>query len=394
MNVSPTPSLCSAAQPLSTIAPSSPSVVSDLARAVLPLEVEHLGDRRRVDPVDDLLAAGREAAVLAQRADRGDARGLRRRPGDRGIDRRPPVLRGDHVRRRDAVVERALGLLPEAVGHDGDGGHEHHADHQRARGTGRAARVAHRVAARELAGRAADRGRRAAQQRRRGAHRARREPQLASRRIGVAQRADGSDLRRPPRRQHAGHQRHQRADRHRHDRRARLEHRARLGQREVERSEDRVEAGGQGEARAEADDRRAEPEGERLDHHRAEHLAARGADHAQHRELARALGDGDRERVEDRERAHEDRHAAEHEQDDLDDPDERLQAVEREAVMGGRGLHLGAVAELGGERLADVRARRARPFRPPGSSRSGPACGTASARSRDRTPRWSRRRAT
>ena len=36
-----------------------------------------------------------------------------------------------------------------------------------------------------------------------------------------------------------------------------------------------------------------------------------------------------------------------------------LQAVEREAVMGGRGLHLGAVAELGGERRADVRARGA-----------------------------------
>ena len=36
-----------------------------------------------------------------------------------------------------------------------------------------------------------------------------------------------------------------------------------------------------------------------------------------------------------------------------------LQAVEREAVMGGRGLHLGAVAELGGERRADVRAGRA-----------------------------------
>ena len=92
----------------------------------------------------------------------------------------------------------------------------------------------------------------------------------------------------------------------------------------------------------EADDRRAEPERERLDHHRAEHLAARGADHAQHRELARALGDGDRERVEDRERAHEDRHAAEHEQHGLDDPDELLQAVEREAVLRRGGLDLGA----------------------------------------------------
>ena len=37
----------------------------------------------------------------------------------------------------------------------------------------------------------------------------------------------------------------------------------------------------------------------------AQHLPADGADRAQHRELAHALGDGDRERVEDDERAHE-----------------------------------------------------------------------------------------
>ena len=88
-----------------------------------------------------------------------------------------------------------------------------------------------------------------------------------------------------------------------------------------------------------------------------EHLAARRADHPQQPELARALGDGDRERVEDRERAHEDGHEAEHDQDRRDDPDEHLQPVEGEAVLRLRGLHLRGRAELAGDRLADVRGR-------------------------------------
>ena len=233
-----------------------------------------------------------------------------------------------------------------------------------------------------------------AEQRRRAAHGARRQPQLARRRIGVAQRGHRGDLRRPPRRQEAGDQRDERADEQRHDRRARLEHRARLGQLEVDRAEHGVEPRREAEAGGEADDRRAEPEGERLDHHRAEHLAARGADHAQHRELARALGDGDRERVEDRERAHEDRHAAEHEQDGPDDPDELLQAVEREAVVGGRRLDLRAGPDLGRDAPCGRRPRARRSGPRPGSSRSGPACRTAAARSRGRTRRPSRCRAT
>ena len=49
---------------------------------------------------------------------------------------------------------------------------------------------------------------------------------------------------------------------------------------------------------------------------RGEDLPPRGAERAQHPELARALGDRDRERVEDQEGAHEQRHAGEHEQRD------------------------------------------------------------------------------
>ena len=64
-------------------------------------------------------------------------------------------------------------------------------------------------------------------------------------------------------------------------------------------------------------ERRAEQaEHQRLEPHGGEQLRARGAERAQHAELARALGDRDRERVEDLEGAHEQRHPGEHEQRD------------------------------------------------------------------------------
>ena len=79
-----------------------------------------------------------------------------------------------------------------------------------------------------------------------------------------------------------------------------------------------------------------------FEHDRAHDLAARGAERAQRRELPRALGDGDRERVEDHERAHEQRDAAEAEQEVRDE----LQALVD--VLGvGRGL-LVAGLDLGG----------------------------------------------
>ena len=53
-----------------------------------------------------------------------------------------------------------------------------------------------------------------------------------------------------------------------------------------------------------------------------EHLAPRGAERAQRRELARALGDRDRERVRDHEAADEERDAAEREQEVLQEADE------------------------------------------------------------------------
>ena len=81
---------------------------------------------------------------------------------------------------------------------------------------------------------------------------------------------------------------------------------------------------------------------EAFEHDRAHDLTPRGAERAQRRELARALGDGDRERVEDHERAHEQRDAAEAEQEVGDE----LQALV--GVLGvGRGLGVAGL-DLGG----------------------------------------------
>ena len=97
---------------------------------------------------------------------------------------------------------------------------------------------------------------------------------------------------------------------------ARLEHDAAAGQVDA----DGLEQGSQPDRRAQAahqpGHRADHADGQRLAHHRVEDLAARGAEGAQQAELADALGDGDRERVEDQERGHHGDHAAEHQQDD------------------------------------------------------------------------------
>ena len=100
-----------------------------------------------------------------------------------------------------------------------------------------------------------------------------------------------------------------------------------------------------GERREQADDGG-------LEHDRAQHLAARRAEHPQQRELARALRDGDRERVVDHERADEQRDAAE---------DEQRRAKEAELVLEVGGLSggvLGAGAHLDGL-AAQLRAHAA-----------------------------------
>ena len=133
---------------------------------------------------------------------------------------------------------------------------------------------------------------------------------------------------------------------------------------------------------------------QRLDDDRAQHLAPAGAERPQQRELTRALRDRDRERVVDRERAHEHGDAAEREQEHLQEVHERLQAVEREAVVIGSRLDLKRVGRA--TPRAACGPSRARPR---GSRCSDPASGTAPARRAGRTARtWpcrsSRRRRT
>ena len=95
---------------------------------------------------------------------------------------------------------------------------------------------------------------------------------------------------------------------------ARLERQAGRAAGRSRRVEQRRSALRDQEAADEPDQRRREPDHERLAEHARQHLAAGRAERAQQRELARALGDRDRERVEDDERADEQRDAAEREQ--------------------------------------------------------------------------------
>ena len=95
----------------------------------------------------------------------------------------------------------------------------------------------------------------------------------------------------------------------------RREHERHRRQPEAERGEELEDPRGERDADARADQRRDGAEEQARLEHGDEHLPAGGADAAQHRQLARALLDGDGERVEDDERADEHRDAGEGEQE-------------------------------------------------------------------------------
>ena len=94
---------------------------------------------------------------------------------------------------------------------------------------------------------------------------------------------------------------------------------------------------GDAEAEEQPDHRGEQADHEALEPDRAQDLLARGAERPQRRELARALGDRDRQRVEDHERADEQRDAAEAEQEVAD---------ERHALVGLRGRLLGLLGAV------------------------------------------------
>ena len=90
------------------------------------------------------------------------------------------------------------------------------------------------------------------------------------------------------------------------------------------------------------------PIDEPLEDDRAEHLAAGAAERPQRGELARALRDGDRQRVEDDERADEQGDAAEPEQEVRDERDPLVRVGRVGRRLRRAGLHLGG---RGHERL-------------------------------------------
>ncbi len=129
-----------------------------------------------------------------------------------------------------------------------------------------------------------------------------------------------------------------------------------IGAREVhaETPEERFDPLGEDDAQPEADERRGKPDHERFEDHGSENLASRRSDRPQRRELACALRDGDRERVEDDERAHEERDEAEREEEVPEDRCELAHLVRLLLGLGRRADDLGAGGENGGDRGDDV----------------------------------------
>ena len=130
----------------------------------------------------------------------------------------------------------------------------------------------------------------------------------------LADRRDRRDAGRAPRRQDAGEQRDAGADDERRRDRVRRDDRAGVGQLDAEGGEQRDHALGDPEAHDEPHHRGEQADHEAFETHRAHDLLARGAERPQRRELPRALGDRDRQGVEDHEAADQQRDAGEAEQ--------------------------------------------------------------------------------
>jgi hypothetical protein len=98
-------------------------------------------------------------------------------------------------------------------------------------------------------------------------------------------------------------------------------------EREADRVEELEEADTESETDPDAGDRGDGADCEALDHDRPPHLASRRTERPQGRELPRPLGDRDRERVRDHERADKERDPAEREQEVLQEVEEALRVL-------------------------------------------------------------------
>ena len=186
----------------------------------------------------------------------------------------------------------------------------------------------------------------------------RRQPGLRERRTF----SDRRDRRHPGRPDRGKQPRRERdADTHgeRDDHRARCEHAVRRRQLDPEGAEEPFDPLRQEHTETEADERSEQPDDERLEDDRAENLPPRGADRPQRRELARALGDGDRERVEDDERADEERDAGEDEEEVAEDGRELVDLVHRVGRLRRRAHDLRGVRQHGRDRRDELVLRDA-----------------------------------
>ena len=306
--------------------------------------------------------------------------------------------------RAELCAQRVLVADEQRSAEDGDERDEREPDHQRGRGRGGATGVADRVLLRQPARRAAepcgrqadDVGERTDEARRDGGEadeetegpqpdpkhpRRRRDPfaehsvnQSSNREGGddepeherlprrplhdhpaFPHRCDRRDAGRPNSGPHRRDQRHERPRQHRDHRRPRLEDHRGLRHVEVDCPEERGEALREQDAEPEADGRGDDAEDGALEHDRAEHLAARGAERPQRRELLRSLRDRDRERVEDDEGADEQCDSAEGEQEVANERDELAHALSVLGGLLGAGLHHGRLRQHPLDRVEQLR---------------------------------------
>ncbi len=103
------------------------------------------------------------------------------------------------------------------------------------------------------------------------------------------------------------------------------EHQRLTGQVQPEAAEQRPDAEREQHPEAEADGRADQADHGRLEQHRPRHLAGGGAERPEQGQLAAALGDQDRERVDDQERPDHQGDPGEDQQEGLDEPDRLLQ---------------------------------------------------------------------
>ena len=156
---------------LESTAPVRAEPVERGVRPLLPAQLQHLRDAP---------ARARRPGPSSPRARPSPARtpattvatpGAAQRVGGRDDGRREAVLRGERVVGVELARDRAFEGVPEPLREHRDRGDEREADHQRGRGRGGPARVAHGVRTRELSGHPADQRRRPARESRRAAGR-------------------------------------------------------------------------------------------------------------------------------------------------------------------------------------------------------------------------------